>query len=52
MLDDDKPIMDGRWGDEAAFQEHKEFDQAASRDTAAKRPVRRAVMARENRDEG
>ena len=51
MLDDDRPIMDGRWGDEAAFQEHKEFDQAVSRDTAAKRPVRRVVVARENRDQ-
>lgn len=26
MLDDDRPIMDGRWGDESEFQDQKEFN--------------------------
>jgi hypothetical protein len=26
MLDDDRPIMDGRWGDEVEFQEQKAFE--------------------------
>jgi hypothetical protein len=37
MLDDGRPIMDGRWGDESEFQDHKAFEVERERSVRMKR---------------